>query len=170
MTLQTIENIFFLRFSIFHVFFETHYLREFLRSPCQLLMADHTGIITLICSHGLYSSIMNLPMPMTYFTVNRCMTILLPTTILYFMAIPAEGRPQMHQGQIHLLLYVIAPVVPVIAEWFRNQEWSHHQKSHYQRYNNDQQPCNMFSGWHHYLLILNPAEFPYRSLTLKSPL
>ena len=122
MTLQTILKILFLHLVIFHVFAETHYLWEFLWSPCQFLMADHAGIFTLISCHSLNPTIVDFPMPMTDFTVNRCMTAILPITILRFMTIFTKRRPQMHQGKIHLLFYIVAPIVPIITKRFRNQE------------------------------------------------
>jgi hypothetical protein len=103
MAVHTTTSIFFRQFLIYEVLCKVFYLGKALRSACDVLMTEQTRIIRIYCGHALEISIVDLPVSMADLTGNGKVPPVLPSTVLFLMALLTQARALMNRKKCHLL-------------------------------------------------------------------
>jgi len=119
---------------------KTFDLRHILRPSGQLLVAEQAGVIIFHGGHGLQVAVMDLPVAVADFAIDPAVATPLPILVFVLVAVLAIIRSLVHDGQVHLLLPVVSPVVPVLAERFRDQEQPHEGENNHHCSNNHDEP------------------------------
>lgn len=103
MAVQTATSILFGQFLILEMQHKTLYLGKGLRPAGDLLVTEQTGLIRVHRSHGLEIAVVDLPVTVADFAADASVGTVMPISVLFLMALPAQVRSLIEGKEGHLL-------------------------------------------------------------------